>query len=171
MIIMVGMFRSRPDGFLHVWMLDVGHSNAFLIQTPQGAQMLIDGGRFPSRLLTAIGDRIPFYDREIEVLAITHPDEFDISALVAVLDRYDVGVALTNGQTNLGEAVNQIEQQLADTERIVVQAGFTLEMDNGVLLEVLNPQIEADLTEALNDHVIVLRLSYGEFFDVIDIPI
>ncbi len=162
-IIMIGMFRSRPDGYLHVWMLDVGHSNAFLIQTPQGAQILVDGGRFPSRLLTSIGDRIPFYDREIEVLAITHPDEFDISALVAVLERYDVGIALSNGQINLGEAVNQIDEQLSHTESLVLQAGFTLEMDNGVAVEVLNPQIEADLTEPLNDHVIVLRLSYGAF--------
>ena len=54
--------------------------------------MLVDGGRFPSRLLTAIGDRLPFYDREIEVLAITHPDEWDIAAINSVLDRYTVGV-------------------------------------------------------------------------------
>ena len=33
---------SRPDGKLHVWWLDAGHSNAVLIQTPAGADILVD---------------------------------------------------------------------------------------------------------------------------------
>ncbi|MBC8171466.1 MAG: ComEC/Rec2 family competence protein, partial [Anaerolineae bacterium] len=91
-LLVVGIATSRPDGQLHVWLLDVGHSNAVLMQTPGGAQVLVDGGRFPSRLLTAIGDRLPFNDREIEVLVITTPDEFQFGALPAVLNRYATGV-------------------------------------------------------------------------------
>ena len=75
LILNISMITSRPDGNLHVWMLDMGHSNAVLVQTPNGAHMLVDGGRFPSRLLTALGDRLPYYDREIEILAVTHPDD------------------------------------------------------------------------------------------------
>ena len=97
LVLMAAMLLSRADGFLHVWLLDVGHSNAVLAQTPGGAQMLVDGGRFHARLLTAIGDRLPFHDREIEFLAITHPDAWDIAALNSVLERYSVGVALYHG--------------------------------------------------------------------------
>ncbi len=152
---------SRPDGKLHVWMLDAGHSNAVLAQTPGGAQILVDGGRFPSRLLTAIGDRLPFNDREIEVLAITEPDEYDFSALSAVLNRYHVGLVLYHGQPNMGEAFLTLLDKLAQHDSITVRAGYSLEMDDGTRLDVLHPQTQPGLDDSLDDHAMVLRLNYG----------
>lgn len=161
-VLMGALYFARPDGQLHVWFLDMGHSNAVLVQTPGGAQILVDGGRFPSRLLTALGDRMPFTDRTIDVLVITQPDEFDIAALTAVLDRYDVGVTLTNGQPNLSETVAQINDRLVGQDMVTVTAGYTLETDDGVLLEVLHPQDKPTLSDELNDAPLVLRLTYGE---------
>ena len=37
LILMGAMTLSRADGHLHVWLLDLGHSNAVLMQTPGGA--------------------------------------------------------------------------------------------------------------------------------------
>lgn len=161
-ILMVGMVVSRPDGQLHVWMLDVGHSNAILLQTPKGAHMLVDGGRFPSRLLTALGDRLPYHDREIEILAVTHPDEFDISALNAVLERYTVGVALLNGQPNRTETYLELQDRLSTTNTVTVQAGYKIELDDGVIIDVLHPQADPSIIDPLGDHVMVLRVTYGE---------
>lgn len=160
-ILTVAVYLSRPDNHLHVWFLDVGHSNAVLVQTPRGAQILVDGGRFPSRLLTAIGDRLPFNDREIEVLVITQPDEFDTGALTAVLNRYDIGVAVTNGQPNLGETFTQLQDMLADHQVVTVSAGYTLDIDDGVQVEVLHPQTTPELDDSMDDHTLALRLSYG----------
>jgi len=160
--ILVGaVYVSRPDNQLHVWFLDVGHSNAVLVQTPRGAHMLVDGGRFPSRLLTAIGDRLPFTDREIEVLVVTQPDEFDTGALTAVLNRYDIGVALTNGQPNLSEAYLQLQDRLATYTVVPVRAGYSFETDDGVRAEVLNPPSQPGLDDSLDDNALVLRLTYG----------
>ncbi len=163
LLLMLAMLLSQPDRKLHVWLLDVGHSNALLMQTPGGAQILVDGGRYPSRLLTAIGDRLPFYDRELEILVITHPDKWDIAALDSVLDRYEVGAALYHGQENDGEAISKIMERLdrANTPVVEARAGYQLEFDDGVLIEVLRPQAKPRLTDKLNDHVLVLRLSYG----------
>ncbi len=161
-VLMLGMVMSRPDGQLHVWMLDMGHSNAVFVQTPNGAHILVDGGRYPSRLLTALGDRMPYFDREIEILAITHPDEFDTGALNAVLDRYTVGVALLNGHPNQTETFLEIQSRLKDTQSVTVGAGYTIELDDGVYIEVLHPQVEPQITDSLNDHAMVLRLIYGE---------
>ena len=163
LVLMLAMRFSFSDGHLRVWLLDVGHSNAALLQTPSGAQILVDGGRFPSRLLTSIGDRLPFYDRSIEILVITHPDESDIAALQAVLHRYAVGVALLNGQPNETETFLQIERELADSKTVEVRAGYTIELDDGVFIEVLHPQSQPSITDKLNDQVIVLRVAYGDF--------
>ena len=161
-ILMGSIFTGRPDGNLHVWFLDVGHSNAVLIETPDGTHILVDGGRFPSRLLTSIGDRVPFYDREIEVVIVTHPDEFDLGALPSVLRRYSAGVVLTNGQPNLGEGYAEIEAALATSEIVPVQAGYTLEIADGTRIEVLHPQITPDLSSNFGDYAMVLRVSYGD---------
>jgi competence protein ComEC len=154
----IAYLRSLPDGRLHVWILDMGHSHAVLIQSPNGAQMLIDGGRFPSRLLTAIGDRMPFYDRHIEVLAITHPDENDFSALSEVLDRYDVGAAIYHGQPNLGDRWTGLQEHLPLT---IVGRGTTFALDNSVTVEILHPPSAPAITDNFGDGMLVIRVGYG----------
>lgn len=164
LILMAAMIRSQADGQLHVWLLDVGHSNAALIQTPGGAQALVDGGRFPARLLTAIGDRLPFYDREIEILAITHPDAWDIAALNSVLDRYTVGAVLYHGGANRDPALESLFERLrqSDTRVVAVKAGYKLDFSDGAAIEVLHPQSQPKITDRLNDHVMALRVTYGD---------
>lgn len=164
LVLMAAMLLSRNDGKLHVWILDMGHSNAVLIQTPGGAQLLVDGGRFPSRLLTAIGDRIPFYDRTIELLAITHPDEWDIAAINSVLERYSVGVALLNGHPNRTDAFQEIQARIdvARIPQVNVRAGYTFDFGDGVTAEVLHPQVAPRITDRLGDHVMVLRINFGD---------
>ncbi len=158
----IASLRAQPDGDLHVWLLDVGHSNGVLIQTPGGAQVLIDGGRFPSRLLTQVGDRMPFHDRHIDVIAITQPDEFQYGALPALLRRYDAGAVLTHGQPNLSAAYAELQTALAPFDVVTVTAGYTVQFDDGVLLEVLGPQQTPELTNSLDRFTMVLRLTYGE---------
>jgi competence protein ComEC len=164
LVLMAAMLLSRPDGKLHVWLLDIGHSNATLMQTPGGAHILVDGGRYPSRLLTALGDRLPYYDRKLEILAITHPDEWDIAALESVLERYSVGAALYHGQKNDGDVFGRIMDRLArsDTPLVEARAGYRLELDDGVRIEVLHPKAKPRVTDKLNDHALVLRVSYGD---------
>jgi competence protein ComEC len=147
---------------LHVWFLDMGHSNAVLAQTPGGAHILVDGGRFPSRLLTAIGDRLPFNDRELELVLLTQPDENDFAALEAVLRRYRVGAFLTNGQPNDGEAYSALNAALAGTNLVTAQAGYAVELSDGARLEILAPAVPPLLGDSLDDGTLVARLTYGE---------
>ena len=164
LVLMSGMALSRSDGKLHLWLLDVGHSNAILLQSPGGVQMLVDGGRFPARLLTAIGDRLPFYDRRIEILVISHPDEWDIAALNSVLDRYSVSIVLYSGQPNHSDAFIEIKRRLAEANvpMAIVRAGHILALDDGVVLEVLHPQGPPKITDNLADHAMVMRVVFGD---------
>lgn len=162
-VLLIGaVYLSRPDGNLHLWLLDMGHSNAVLLQTPGGAQILVDGGRFPSRLLTALGDHLPFNDREIEVIVMTQPDENEYGALTTVLGRYEAGIVLTNGQPNLSPAYIRLQEQLVNQNVLPVTAGYTLEVDDGVVLEVLHPAEQPSLEDSLDDSALVVRVTYGE---------
>jgi competence protein ComEC len=161
LLLFAALIIARPDGLLHVWFLDVGGDNAVLVTTPRGAHLLIDGGRFPSRLLTALGDRLPFTDNTLEILLLTQPDADQFGALPAVLDRYDWGVALTNGQPNLSEAFAGLSAALSRRPVVNVRAGYSLTTDDGLTMTVLNPAATPALDASLDANALALRLSYG----------
>ncbi len=152
-----------PDGLLHVNFPDLGDSNTVLVQTPEGIHILVDGGRYPTRLLTALGDHLPFWDREIELLILTQPKDAQIAAVPAVLERYAIGQVLINGQRAESENYLALERMLSDRAIPVlpVLAGYTVETTDGVRLEVLHPQAPPEPDSEPNTEGIVLRLSYG----------
>ncbi len=160
-LLMGAVALARPDGQLHVWFLDMGQSNAVLATTPGGAHILIDGGRYPSRLLGALGDRLPFNQMQIDVLALTQPDENEYAALPAVLERYGTGIILTSGQSNLSESFLALSGVLAARQVVAVRAGYTLDFGDGARLEVLSPALQPDLGDPLDDNALTLRLSAG----------
>lgn len=161
-ILIALVLLSRPDGKLHVWWLEAGQSNAILIQTPNGADILVDGGRFPSQLLTGLGDRLPFNKRTLDMLVISQPDPFDYDALSSVMDRYSVNLALTNGQPNLRTEYISLLQHLPADKVIAVRAGYSFVFEDGTRVEILAPQNTPEIGDNLNDAALVLRVSYGD---------
>lgn len=162
MVLMLLMVASRPDGLLHVWFLDMGHSNAILLQSSGGAHILIDGGRFPSRLLTALGDRLPFYDRELEIVIMTHPDEFDMGALPSVLSRYHVKTMLITDQPNERPAVVETINTMAASDVVAVRAGYTAQFSDGLTLTILHPQKRPSIEDNFGDTMMIIRAQYGD---------
>ena len=75
---------------LTVAFLDIGQGDAIYIETPNGTQVLIDGGR-GKQILRALGDVMPLSDRSIDIVIATHPDADHIGGLSDVFERYDIG--------------------------------------------------------------------------------
>ena len=63
---------AAPDGRVHVFILDVGQGDAVLVQRGQ-MQVLVDGGPDPERICLELGERMPFWDRRVELVVSTHP--------------------------------------------------------------------------------------------------
>ncbi len=87
-------YLSEPD--LRVSFFDVGQGDAIFIETPQRHQILIDGGP-NSDILKKLGGEMPFWDRTIDLVVLTHPDHDHISGLIEVLKRYEVKSILWTG--------------------------------------------------------------------------
>lgn len=81
--------NSISNNLLHVDFLDVGQGDAEFIRTPDGQNILIDGGP-DNKILDELGKAMPFYDRQIDVMILTHPHADHVTGLVEVLRRYDV---------------------------------------------------------------------------------
>jgi competence protein ComEC len=63
---------TMPDDRLKVSFLDVGQGDAILIQRGS-QQVLIDGGPSPQAIGMALGKEMPFWDRTIDLVILTHP--------------------------------------------------------------------------------------------------
>lgn len=81
---------------LEVTFFDVGQGDAIFIETPQGHQILIDGGP-SSIILEKLAKEIPFWDRSIDLIILTHPDKDHMMGLIEVLKRYRVEKILWTG--------------------------------------------------------------------------
>ncbi len=155
-------WRSLPDGRLHVLFLPVGDGDATLIQTPSGNQVLVDGGPSGTALLAQLGRHMPFWDRTLDVVVLTHPGDEHITGLVPVLERYRVG-AVVYREIGFESETWEHWLDLLETEGATVyqgEAGLRLTLDRGVEMTVLNPGPE--LWEESNDNSLVVRLVYGQ---------
>lgn len=151
---------TRADGRVHLWFMAVGEGSGTLIQTPNGAHILIDGGENPSRLLAAIGDHLPYYKRRIDLLIITEPKPLAVSALDQVVGRYEVRAAITNGQP-LPKAL-QRALETAGTEVVIASAGYSIQTDEGMRIEVLNPAEPPTPDNGADDAPLIVRVWYGD---------
>lgn len=79
---------SFPDNQLHLVFCDVGQGDAILI-TKGFNQILIDGGP-NDKVLNCLTNNMPFFDRTIEVLALTHPEADHLTGIISVIEKYQV---------------------------------------------------------------------------------
>ncbi len=159
---------ARPDGRLHLDVLDVGQGDAILVEGPDGGRMLVDTGPDPDRLVTLLDERLPPWDRRIDMVVITHPHEDHIAGLALLLARYRVGEVAESGMIGPGPgyAASRLALAALNMHPRQLAAGDTLWLD-GVRLDVdwplpggvpLHP---ANGGKAINNVSIVLDVHYG----------
>jgi competence protein ComEC len=145
---------------------DVGQGDAILIQTPRGGKVLIDGGPSPRTLVASLGRRLPFWDRKIDLVVLTHPEEDHLSGLIPILERYSVGKVLQSPQehsTSLyAKWLELIEER--SIPLYIASSGMEIKLEEGLKLSVLHPERElmGGTGSDMNNNSVVLRLSYGE---------
>ena len=157
---------TQPDGRLHVYFLDIGQGDGILIQTPSGRQILIDGGATPQRLLSELGAVMPFWDRSLDLLLMTHPDLDHIGGQTFVPARFTVTTALATAVGLAHPDAAQWQQQM-NANNVVIQQqaqGGWLDLGDGVALWMLWPTAAGYQGEnADNENSLVTKVVYGDF--------
>lgn len=102
-ILFLVTYQSGIEGDLQVYFFDVGQGDAILIRTPSHQNIIIDGGPDNS-FITKLGETLPFYDKKIDLMILTHPHDDHIFGLVEVLKRYQVNQVLYSGALHSTDA-------------------------------------------------------------------
>jgi competence protein ComEC len=156
---------------LSVTFLDVRQGDSAFIRTPGGKTILIDAGEGGGHNGFDAGSNIvlPFLRRNgvrtLDMVVMTHPHEDHVGGMPAVLDDVSARTAMDPGESAETpphrEALRLIRRQGA--RFVVARRGQTALFSDGVKIAVLNPEDGAvdDDESAMNDHSIVLRVTYG----------
>ena len=157
---------GASDGRLHVYFLDVGQGDAIFFVTPDGRQALIDGGPEYGGADRALSERLPAWDRSLDLVVSTHLDADHSRGLLRVLADYKVG-ALVAGATDMESALYpQWRQAAAHGNHLIhrASAGQRLELESDVAIEILHPPsipLRGPAWDS-NNNSLVLRLTYGD---------
>lgn len=175
LILLFNFFQQLPDGKMHIVFCDVGQGDATYIRFPNGKDMVIDGG--PSgqtpKVLGCLAKHMSIFDREIDVVVLTHPQEDHLGGLSEIVKRYQVKyfvysdkTATTEGYAKLMEIITKKQipsRPVATGEEITIGMTqfFVLSPKKSAVANVGTSNVLG--ATDVNESCIVLRLSYGSF--------
>lgn len=124
-----GVVLSWPGSGVEIVFCDVGQGDGTLIQ--QGfRQVLIDGGQ-PGRVTKCLEKFLPFFDRTIDAVVVSHPQLDHFGGLEDVFKRYEVMSFVYNGVAGssreweeLSRAVN--EEKGVRVKKLEAGEGFKI---------------------------------------------
>ena len=173
-LVWITVFTGQGSGLLEVNFFDIGQGDAIFIETPEKIQILVDGGP-DAKILEKLGKEMPFYDRTLDLVILTHPDPDHLNGIIEVLKRYKVKEIIYTGvvpEDLRQKGVDIIEKSKA--EKIIVKAGQRVDLGQTpldskhlteqVYIDILYPfeDITGQKFSDFNQTSIVCRLVYGK---------
>lgn len=163
---------------LEVVFFDVGQGDSVFIETPSGHQIIIDGGP-NSELISKLGSRMPFWDKTIDVVILTHPEKDHMTGLLDLLARYKIDYFVWTGVKN-DNAENKKLAELLEKAKTATKNNFLASLSDfsgtkvfsvsagdkiragSALFSVLFPleDFNGEQVKSTNDTSIVLKLTF-----------
>lgn len=164
-LLLILYIRPVEHNILKISFLDVGQGDAIFIQAPNKKQILVDGGP-DGTILRQLGNIMPFYDRSIDMLIATHPDQDHIGGLADVIQNFSVDTIMRSSitsDTSTFTLINKIIKNNNVTE-VIAKRGMRIHLDDkaGIYIDVLHPAYDVTQVRDKNDASVVLHVVYGE---------
>ncbi|MCL4354608.1 MBL fold metallo-hydrolase [Patescibacteria group bacterium] len=156
------------DGKLHVVFCNVGQGDATFIRTPKGTDILIDGGPDDS-VLKCLTNHMPFWDRTIEVVFVTHPHADHLNGVISTLKRYNV-IHYVRQKGEISSDLAKVEKAILADKKLsakLFSKGDSLKIKDGVGFFTLWPENSSLILNEKNLDVngssLIELLQYGKF--------
>ncbi len=153
-------FSVGAKDFL-VYFFDVGQGDATLIRLPKGIDILIDAGPSDGAILPPLAKSLGSFDRQIDLLILTHFDKDHAGGAEEILNRYQVSYVLAPKYLGapLGEAVyNLAKQKNIPTKEL--RRGDRIVFSDSINLLVLAPDESLVLAKDRNSGGVVFVFEY-----------
>lgn len=130
------------DERLHLVFCDVGQGDAIFIRTPGGSDILVDGGP-DDKVLSCLANNMPFWDKTLELVILTHPHADHLNGLISVLSNYKVVTFATEDLRNTTSSFKSLFERLRENNIpiLYVYMGDRFAQDD-VNIEIVGPSRE-----------------------------
>lgn len=152
-IIWSEVFRAENQPDMAISVFNVGQGDATFIQARDGTQILTDGGP-DGTILSLLKEKMPYYDRSIDVVIATHPHKDHIAGLIDVLQRYQVGTFIESGTLYNTPEFYELERIIdgKGIRRIVLDHPGEITFYDHAVLRLLTPTLSFASTTLKNVH-------------------
>jgi competence protein ComEC len=154
----------NEDKKFHIYFLDVGQGDSILIKTPNHRYILIDTGK-DEKIIEKLDDIIPFWNRLIDIIIITHDDEDHIGGIDYIVDKYNVNYILSNKEYKSIKKAAKIQEEI-DSNSInyyLINNNVNIKTDE-LILDVLWPELNSNYEgeNSDNENSIVIMAKYRD---------
>jgi competence protein ComEC len=112
-----------------------------------------------------LGKYVPFWDREIEMVIATHPDQDHIEGLLEVMKNYKVDALLEGTEQSESQLYKNFEELLSQKQiqKIAAVAGIKIKL-NQMEMEILSPRapVPTEVVKDTNAYSVVAKLVFGQ---------
>lgn len=127
-----------PDNNFHIIACDVGQGDAMLL-TYKSFQVLIDGGP-NNKVLNCLSKYLPFWDKTIEMVILTHPEADHFMGLVDVFKNYKINYFLASQVDNSTPSYSLLKSLVGGSQTKVINPYVGFKMKYGLIyLDILSP--------------------------------
>lgn len=135
-----GIIARNSQSVARIAFLNVGQGDAILVSLGSN-QLLIDTGKNSRALLSELGKSMPPWDRTLEMVLLTHPDQDHVGAFPDMVARYDVKLLLSAELPETSAIGQSIRREIdrRKIQRIEPRAGLMLTFAPDMRLETLFP--------------------------------
>jgi competence protein ComEC len=160
------------DNKLHIVFCDVGQGDAIFIRTPERKNILVDGGP-DNEVLSCLADNLPFWDKRLDMIVLSHPHLDHFMGLYFVIDRYYVTSFVTEKLSNNIQSFRELEKKVM-VKKIAqknVFAGDRFKIEEDLVLKIVSPSDSFLKRTSPNGLIgesgefasLILKLSYKDF--------
>lgn len=154
-IFMIGEWRAAAES--RVVFCDIGQGDGVFINLKGGTQIIADAGP-DNNMVGCAGKYMPYFDRKIEYIIISHPDKDHFAGAMELLKRYDVGKVFWNGDLSaIPEYAEFLKMAGGRAEVAYTDSDFRAA---GAKIDFLYPYVLDRETKNNNDNSLVFRFEY-----------
>ncbi len=160
------------DRKLHIVFCNVGQGDAIFIKTPNNTHILVDGGPDDS-VLSCLQKHMPFWERRLAVVVLTHPHADHLNGLIPVLKQYEAGSFAIERLSNDTVGFQTLFREVASDKITLryVSSSDRFRLSDGTILQVAGPSKEflektspkGKIGESKEFGSLITLISYGSF--------
>jgi competence protein ComEC len=145
----------KPDGKLHLWILDDPNAGVVLVQTPTGKRILINSGERANSLSSELSQRLPVLRRKIDLAILTDPNTSTYTGYPTILERFKMQQFLWGEEIPDSKTAAMMQEVLRERQiqTGILTVGQYVDCGDGVVMEKFS----------LEKTGISLLLTYGDF--------